>query len=204
MLDVKTKEEAVAWARRVPIDPASASRIELRPLMEMADFPVQDDESGWREQETDLRGGDPNGPLRAPVPPADGGRKLRYLLMFKADAHSEAGGLPNQRQLTEMGDLMAEMVSNGMLLAGEGLRPSAHATRLRFDRGKPTVIDGPFAETKEMIAGFIMMQASSREEALDWATRGMRIHGDGEAEVRRVFDPEDLAAGPEFRQRAAG
>ncbi len=219
LIDVKSREEAIEWAKRVPFEPGGTGEIEVRKVMEMDDFPVQDNESGWREQEIELRGGTPDGPLTSPTTsattPADGARKLRWLMMFKADAHSEAGALPNEQSLTDMGNLMADMASAGVLLGGEGLAPSSKGARVRFAAGKRTVLDGPFAETKELIGGFCMLQCISRDEAIAWASRGMRIHGDGESEVRRVMDTEDFpaelvakvpevfAAGQEFRERAA-
>jgi len=215
MLDVKSREEAIEWARRVPLLSADTPQLELRQVMELDDFPVDENESGWREQELELRGGVPDGPLGATAKPDDGARRYRYMFIVKANVDSEAGALPNEQMLTDMGNLMAEMATSGVLIGGEGLAPSSKGARIHFKNGKRAVIDGPFAETKELIAGYCMTQVKSREEALEWASRMVKVQGHGELEVRRMIDAEDFSAEtiaqvPEifeaerqFRERAA-
>jgi hypothetical protein len=115
---------------------------------------------------------------------------MRFMLIVKADARSEAGILPTEQELADMGKFNDEMVKAGVLLAGEGLHPSSKGARVRFSGGNPTVIDGPFTEAKELIAGFWLIQAGSKEEAVEWARRVPFV--DGEVEVRQVFELEDF------------
>jgi hypothetical protein len=114
---------------------------------------------------------------------------MRYMMIFKASEESEAGGLPSEESLTAMGLVMAEMAEKGVLLAGDGLLPSSMGFRLGFDDEKQRrVIDGPFAETKELIAGFCLIEVTSREEAIEWGWRCVAADGrtDGELEIRPV------------------
>jgi hypothetical protein len=112
------------------------------------------------------------------------------MLIVKGDDKSEAGVLPSAKELADMGRFNDEMVKAGMMLAGEGLQASSKGARVRFAGGKPTVIDGPFTEAKELIAGFWLIQAKSKEEAVEWARRAP--FADGEIEVRQVFELEDF------------
>jgi hypothetical protein len=120
------------------------------------------------------------------------------MLIRKADKSTEAGAMPSQQLLTKMLNYMGEMGKGGILLAGEGLQPSSKGARVKFSSGKPTVIDGPFTETKELIARFTMIQVNSRQEAIDWVKRWPTSDGDGnvEIEIRQLFEAEDF--GPEF------
>jgi len=114
---------------------------------------------------------------------------MRYMMIFKASEESEAGELPSQESLTAMGLVMAEMAEKGVLLAGDGLLPSSMGFRLGFDDDKQRrVIDGPFTETKELIAGFCLIEVASREEAIEWGWRCVAADGrtDGELEIRPV------------------
>jgi len=115
---------------------------------------------------------------------------MRFMLIVKASKESEAGVLPTGKELAEMGKFNEQMVKNGMMLAGEGLQASSKGARITFKGGKPTVVDGPFAETKELVAGFWLIQAKSREEAVEWARRAPFV--DGQIEVRQVFELEDF------------
>ena len=115
---------------------------------------------------------------------------MRFMLIVKADQRSEAGVLPNEQELAEMGKFNDEMVKSGVMLAGEGLQASAKGARVQFKGGKPRVIDGPFTEAKELVAGFWLIQARSKEEAVEWARRAPFV--DGEIEVRQVFELEDF------------
>jgi hypothetical protein len=130
---------------------------------------------------------------------------MRFMIIRKADKGTEAYVMPTERLLAEMGKYMEEMANTGVLLAGEGLHPSSKGTRVKFSGGKPSVIDGPFAETKELIAGYSMIQVKSREEAIEWAKRWPALDGDGdvELEIRQVFEAEDFGAEftPELREQ---
>jgi len=123
------------------------------------------------------------------------------MVLVKADSQSEAGVLPDRKLLTEMGKFNEELVKAGVMLAGEGLQPSSKGARVRFAGGKRTVIDGPFTETKELVAGFWLWQVKSKEEAIEWLKRAP--FEDAEVEIRQVFEAEDFGAEftPELREQ---
>src|SRR5919205_1826606 len=116
---------------------------------------------------------------------------MRFMIIVKADKNSEAGVLPDEKLLTEMGKFNEELAKAGVMLAGEGLHPSSKGKRVRFEGDKKTVIDGPFAETKELIAGFWLWQVRSMEEAVEWLKRAP-FGGGTEVEIRPVFEAEDF------------
>jgi len=127
---------------------------------------------------------------------------MRFMVIVKATQDSEAGRLPEQKLLTEMGKFNDELVKAGVMLAGEGLQPSSKGARVRFSGSKRTVIDGPFAETKELIAGFWLWRVKSKEEAIEWVKRCPNpMPGDSEIEIRQVFEAEDFGTEltPELR-----
>jgi hypothetical protein len=122
---------------------------------------------------------------------------MRFLVMVKANEKSEAGVMPKQKLLVDMGKFNEELVKAGVLLAAEGLQPTSEGKRVRFSGEKRTVIDGPFPETKELIAGFWLWQVRSMEEAVEWVKRCPNPHeGESEIEIRQVFELEDF--GPEL------
>jgi hypothetical protein len=127
------------------------------------------------------------------------------MVIIKANKESEAGVLPDQKLLTEMGQYNEELVKAGVMLAGEGLHPSSKGKRVRFSGGNVSVIDGPFAETKELIAGFWMWRVKSMDEAVEWLKRcpSPTDATDGEIEIRQVFEMEDFGAEftPELREQ---
>ena len=126
---------------------------------------------------------------------------MRFMVLVKADKNSEAGVLPDQKMLAEMGKFNEELVKAGVMLAGEGLQASSKGARVRFSGGKKTVIDGPFTETKELVAGFWLWQVKSKEEAIEWLKRAP--FEDTEVEIRQVFEAEDFGAEftPELREQ---
>jgi hypothetical protein len=130
---------------------------------------------------------------------------MRFMVLVKADKNSEAGVLPDEKLLTEMGKYNEELAKAGVLLAGEGLQPSSKGARVRFSGKTRTVIDGPFAETKELIAGFWMFQVKSKEEAIEWVKRCPNPFpgAESEIEIRQVFEAEDFGAEltPELREQ---
>jgi len=129
---------------------------------------------------------------------------MRFMVMVKASAESEAGVMPSEQLLTEMGKFNEELVKAGVLLAGEGLQPSAKGARVRFSGSKRTVIDGPFPETKELVAGFWLLQVKSKEEAIEWIKRCPNpTPGESEIEIRQVFEAEDFGAefSPELQRQ---
>jgi len=130
---------------------------------------------------------------------------MRFMAMVRATRDSEAGKMPDETLLAEMGKFNEELVKAGVMLAGEGLHPSAKGARVRFSGTKRTVIDGPFAETKELIAGFWLLQVKSKEEAIEWIKRSPNPFPgqESEIEIRQVFDAEDFGAEftPELREQ---
>lgn len=130
---------------------------------------------------------------------------MRFMIIRKADQETEAGVMPGEELLTVMTQYMEEMGKAGVLVAGEGLHPSVKGARVKFSRGKPTVTDGPFTETKELIAGYSIIDVKSREEAIEWAKRWppLDAHGELELEIRQIFEADDFgeAFTPELREK---
>src|SRR6184192_16334 len=127
---------------------------------------------------------------------------MRFMVIVKANADTEAGQLPSTELLTAMGKYNEDLVKAGVMLAGEGLQPSSKGARVKFSGDKRTVVDGPFAETKELIAGFWLWQVKSKEEAIEWLKRAPFEDG-FEVEIRQVFEADDFgpALTPEARER---
>lgn len=132
---------------------------------------------------------------------------MRVMVIIKANADSEAGVMPSQKLLTEMGKFNEELVNAGLMLDGEGLHPSSKAKRVKFSAGKRIVTDGPFAETRELIAGYWIWKVKSMDEAVEWVKRipfdEEEAHSDGEVEIRQIFEAEDFGAEftPELREQ---
>jgi hypothetical protein len=187
MIQAKSKEEAIEWAKRVPFQ---EGEIEVRPLYELTDFPVDPGEQpgGWREKEDWVRA----------APPARRPGTIRYMGILKADRSTEAGVLPDADFLAAMGAFMEEGVKSGVFLAGEGLQPSSRGARVHYSGQKRLVTDGPFAETKELIAGYAILQFTSRAEAIEWTKRFVqvdapgRLGGESECEIRPFFEYEEF------------
>jgi hypothetical protein len=129
---------------------------------------------------------------------------MRFMVIVKATQDSEAGVMPSEQLLADMGKFNEELAKAGVLLAGEGLQPSSKGARVKFSGKKRTVVDGPFAETKELVAGFWLLQVRSKEEAIEWIKRAPNPHeGESEIEIRQVFEAEDFGAEftPELREQ---
>ncbi|MEO8129724.1 MAG: YciI family protein [Bryobacteraceae bacterium] len=129
---------------------------------------------------------------------------MKFMILVKADKNSEAGIMPDEKLLTEMTQFNEELVKAGVMLAGEGLHPSSKGARVRFSGTSRTVIDGPFAETKELVAGFWIWKVNSRDEAIEWVKRCPNpMPGESEIEIRQVFDADDFgtALTPELREK---
>lgn len=202
LIQAKSLAEAIEWARRVPFQ---EGEIELRPLFELSDFPVDPAEQpdGWREKEEQTRA----------VPPPRKPGTIRYMAMIKADKATEAGVLPDEKFLTAMGAFMEEGVKAGVFLAGEGLQPTSKGARIRYSGSQRTVTDGPFAETKELVGGYAILQFTSKAEAIEWTWRFVqvdapgRLGGECECEIRPIFDFENIgpsAAVERFRAIGVG
>jgi hypothetical protein len=175
LMKVGSMEEAIEWATRFA-QVVGDVEIDVGPVTEPWDLGVA--------------------PKPAGVVP------LRVLAMHKADESSEAFAAPRPEMMAEMGKLIEEMTKAGVLLATEGLKPSSEGWRLRYSGGKRAVIDGPFAESKELIAGYVMLQVKSREEILDWAGRFANVVGNVEMDVRPLFEESDLALAEAHGQAA--
>jgi hypothetical protein len=197
LIQTKSKEEAIEWARRVP---GQAGEIEMRALFEASDFPVDPSEKpdGWREQEVRFREGADWAPESAPEIPTAPARKpgtTRFMVMLKSDERTESDALPNPKTLSAMGALMTEYATSGALLSADGLKPTSKGARIKRAGSRRTVIDGPFTETKEIIAGYSMIQVESMDEAIDFAKRWLPIHLQGaeaaasEIEIRPLYEP---------------
>jgi hypothetical protein len=131
---------------------------------------------------------------------------MRFMVIIKADERSEAGIMPSERLLAEMLKYNEELVKAGVMLAGEGLHPSSKGFRVRFDGSKRSVVDGPFSETKELIAGFWLIQTKSKEEAIEWVKRIPNPDNENfDVEVRQIFETEDFGSelSPELREQEA-
>lgn len=209
VIDVPSKEEAIAWAARCPFEAAEAAmpgdsvgRIEIRQVFETEDFPVEENESGWREQEEARRAASQVAPPSDVAPQSAGvpaTTSMRFMMMFMADQDSEAGILPTEKLLTEMGGIMTEMATSGVLLAGDGLQPSSKGARLAYSKGKRVVTDGPFTETKELLAGYSIIRVQSKEEAVAWGLRCLEIDaagrgGESAIDIRQVFEASEFPA----------
>jgi|SRR5688572_861280 len=184
LIQAKSKQEAIEWAKRIPF---AEGEVEIRPLFELDDFPVDpaEDPGGWREREEEFR--------QAAPPPRRAGTK-KYLGMVMADEASEAGVLPDEKLLAAMGAFFEEGIRAGVILGGEGLQPSSQGVRVRYSGKKRTVIDGPFTESKEIIAGYALLQFASKAEAIEWTKRFLQVDAPGRhlgeawSEIRPIFE----------------
>jgi len=128
---------------------------------------------------------------------------MRFMVLVKADKNTEAGVMPSQKLLADMGQYNEELAKAGVLLAGEGLHPSSKGARVRFSGAKRTVVDGPFKDSKDLVCGFWMFQVKSKEEAIEWVKRCPNpVEGETEIEIRQVFEADDFGAEftPELRE----
>ena len=202
LIEAKSLDEAIEWAKRVPFQ---EGEIELRPLFELFDFPVDPAEKpdGWREKEEQFRA----------APPARKPGTTRYMGMLKADRDTEAGVMPDEKFLATMGAFMEEGIKAGVFLSGEGLQPSSKGARVQFSGSKRMVTDGPFAETKELVAGYAILQFTSKAEAIEWTKRfvqvdaPLRLGGESECEIRPFFEFEEFGqseAIERFREMGVG
>lgn len=201
LIRAKSKQEAIEWAKRIPVEARDfaaqrneITEVEVRQVFELEDFPVNEEESGWREAEARFR-----------AQPAPAAENLKQFIIFrKADENSEAGVMPGERLLAAMGAYNEEMIKAGIMVAGEGLQPSSKGARIYWSKGKRSVAEGPFTDTQNMIAGFTVIRAMSMQEALGWVKRwpAIDLESEVELEVRQVFGPDEFGPGltPELRE----
>jgi hypothetical protein len=194
LIQAKSKEEAIDWAKKIPFE---EGEVEVRQIFELEDFPVDPAEQagGWRDNEQQWRdtkvAENPTFALR-------GGKTIRYLCFVKADKATEAGVMPDEKSLSAMGTFLDEAIKSDVLLGGEGLQPTSKGVRVRYAGSKRTVVDGPFTESKELVAGFALLQVNSKQEVIDWGKRFLavdvegRLNNEAEIEIRQVFEPSDF------------
>ncbi|MDM7917500.1 MAG: YciI family protein [Candidatus Eisenbacteria bacterium] len=118
---------------------------------------------------------------------------MRFLGMLRADEHSEAGTPPSRELMEKMGQFIEEITRAGVLLATDGLHPSSRGARVKLEDGKFSVVDGPFTESKELVASYALFEVKSKEEAIEWTKRFLSVLGEGECEIRQIFDPADFS-----------
>ena len=184
LIQADSRDAAIEWAKRVPFEDGE---VEVRPLFELPDFPVDPTEEpgGWREKEQEFRDAPP--PTRRPG-------TTRYLGMVMADEASESGAVPDEKLLSAMGAFFEEGIQAGVILSGEGLQPTSKGARVRYSGKKRTVIDGPFTESKELIAGYSLLQFRSKDEAIEWTKRFLQVDAPGRhlaecwSEIRPLMD----------------
>jgi hypothetical protein len=202
IIEAKSRDEAIEWATRAPFE---EGEIEVRPLFKLSDFPACPAEKphGLPEKEEQVRAGTPT---RRPG-------TVRYMGLIKADKATEAGVLPDGECLSAMGAFMDEGVKAGVFVSGEGLQPSSKGARIQYSGSKRMVTDGPFAETKELVAGYAILQFASKAEAIEWTKRFVqvdapgRLGGECECEIRPIFDFENFGSSEaieRFRAMGAG
>jgi hypothetical protein len=185
LIQANSRDEAIEWAKRAPLQ---EGEVEVRQLFELTDFPADlaEPPAPWREKEQQFRA---QGPERRPG-------TLRYIGLVKCDLNTEAGVLPDETALAAMGAFMEEGVRSGVYLSGEGLQPSSKGARIRYSGSQRTVIDGPFAETKELVGGYAILQFTSKAEAIEWTKRFAQVAAPGrhdresECEIRPIFEFE--------------
>jgi hypothetical protein len=202
IIEAKSRDEAIEWATRAPFE---EGEIEVRPLFTLSDFPACPavKPRGLPEKEEQVHIGTPT---RKPG-------TVRYMGLIKADKATEAGVLPDGECLSAMGAFMEEGVKAGVFVSGEGLQPSSKGARIQYSGSKRMVTDGPFAETKELVAGYAILQFASKAEAIEWTKRFVqvdapgRLGGECECEIRPIFDFENFGSSEaieRFRAMGAG
>lgn len=187
LIRVPSKAEAVEWAQRVP---GGHGEVEVRQLYELEDFPIDvgEEPGGWRDQEEQFRD-----ETEVSTPPRLPGTKL-FIMMIKSDKVQESGALPTPPAIERMGELMGELAQHGRLVGGEGLKPSARGARIKQSGAKRSVLDGPFTEAKEMIAGYTIVQLPDIRDTYDYAKRWLQVVLDevgteqAELEIRELYD----------------
>jgi hypothetical protein len=193
LIQTKSKAEAVEWAKKIPFQ---GGEVEIRPLYDLEDFPADPNQGkpeNWREQEQEMR-------RTQPVQTSRGKKKMRFLGFVKGAADSESGVMPDTAALEKMGAFVQEAAKAGVLLGGEGLKPTKDGVKVRFDGKKRTVLDGPFTESKEIVAGYSILAVDSKEEALEWSKRFVQIDASIrqvpviECELRQIHEAEDFPA----------
>jgi hypothetical protein len=191
IIQAKSKDDALEWAKRVPF---KGGEVEVRPIFESEDFPPDPNQGAneaWRKTEFAARESLSRQTTR-------GTKKMRFIGFVKGAADSESGKLPETDALDKMGAFIGEAVKAGVFLGGEGLKPTSAGAKVRYDGAKRTVLDGPFTEAKEIVAGYSILAVDSKEEAVEWTKRfavvdsEIRTIPEVECEIRRIFEDEEF------------
>jgi hypothetical protein len=192
LIEAKSKADALDFAKRVPFN---GGTVEVRPLYGPEDFPADPsvgDKESWREKEEQFR-------EKAPTQTSRGKKKMRFMSFLKGDKDTEAGVMPKTEALEKMGAYIEDAIKAGVFLAGDGLKPTAQGARVVYDGKKRTIVDGPFAESKEIIAGYSILAVDSKEEAIEWTKRFAMVDAEirdvptVRCELRLLVEPEDFA-----------
>ena len=193
IIQTKSKAEAIDWMKRAPFQ---GGEVEIRPFFELEDFPQdpsQEKPENWREKEQAMRDAMSAQTTR-------GKKKMRFLGFVKAGADSESGKMPETAALEKMGTFIEEAAKAGVFLGGDGLKPTSAGFKIRYDGSKRSVVDGPFTEAKELVAGYSILAVDSKEEAIEWTKRFVTVDAEirdipeVECELRQIFEPEDFPA----------
>jgi hypothetical protein len=193
MIQTKSKAEAVEWLKRAPFQ---GGEVDIAPIYELEDFPADPSQvkpENWRQKEEEMRS-------KQPLQTSRGKKKMRFIGFVKGGPDSESGVMPSADALERMGVFLEEGTKAGVLLGGEGLKPTKDRIRIRYDGKKRTVLDGPFTESKEIIAGFTILAVDSKEEAVAWSKRFVEVDAqvrsipEVECEIRELFEAEDFPA----------
>jgi hypothetical protein len=204
LIQATSKEEAISWARRIPFEDG---QVEIRQIFELEDFPVDPAEQpgGWRDNEQQWR---ETTVAQNPTFELRGGKTMRFLCFVKADEATEAGVMPDEKSLSAMGSFIEEAIKSDVLLGGEGLQPTSKGVRVHYSGSKRTVVDGPFTESKELVAGYALLQVNSKAEVIDWGKRFLavdaegRLNNEAEIEIRQVFELSDFPQGEAIEHEA--
>jgi hypothetical protein len=190
VIQTKTKAEAIEWAKRVPF---LDGEVEVRPLFELEDFPVDPQQVNevWREKEQ-------SGREAMSAQTHRGNKKMRFVGFVKADTDTESGALPESSALEAMGAFIEKATKAGVLLGGEGLKPTSEGAKVWYDGTKRRVVDGPFTETKELVAGYSILAVDSKAEAIEWSKQfvlvdaSIRAVPEVECQIFEICEPEDF------------
>ena len=199
IIDVASKDEALEWARKIPFEAdaegmrsGATAEVEVRRVFRLDDFPVNEEESGWREQEAEWQ-------MESTIATVDPTKK-RFFCSTNGDDSTEAGEMPSEELLAAMGAYMGDMTAKGIALGGEGLAPTSEGFKVTFQNGVRTVTDGPFLETKEIVGGFGIIQAASLEEAVELGWEFLEVGSQfdpsipNRCEIREIFDVSEFPA----------
>jgi hypothetical protein len=194
-IQTKSKAEAIEWAKRIPFQ---GGEVEIRPFFELEDFPADpaashEKPNDWREKEQAMRAAMSEQTSR-------GKKKMRFIGFVKGGTDSEGGTLPSEEAMGKMTAFIEEAAKAGVFLGGDGLKPTVEGVKVRYDGTKRTIVDGPFTEAKEIVAGFSILAVDSKEEAIEWTKRFVQVDAairsipEVDCDIYEIFEAEDFPA----------